>query len=542
MPLPTPLCRPLDASLHSWNPDAQRRDPVLETENIEDRFQIQLKIHELQAHDGTHRIPVSMDDNAPSTPIPLGPASRIFMLWCSTLVLAPFSQPPAGEAPKESKIPAAPDPGEPRTESLSGTIQGLVTYPAGTGEALQAGARRIPLNEVISIQFPGKKVSRQEVLILLRGGDSLFATLTGGDADQVTFRANSVHPALGPETLSVPLEAIRGIGFPGKYRDPEEGLTQVRRWFARKSGTASRPADSPAGDPGKIPSNGLGADRVLLDEGAELEGVLQKIDAVTAVFQSGAVGEVRLPLQKVRAVWISDEGIPGALGRSSTAKDLGEAIVAIVQCQDGSTLSGRLLSIRSAPPGPGSGERPATGGEVRLKSEALGEVGSPLGRVDRISLRGGRCLFLSDLQPVKVSHKPDLFRPWDIQFDLSATGDPLKLRGRVHPKGLGMHSHTRADFDLGGAQAARFQAVLGMDDSARPETLKAREIGAGTAIFRVHVDGKVAFEKQLAWSDPPLPVDIPVEGAAILGLELDYGTGFLIQGRGNWADARIIKK
>ena len=162
-------------------------------------------------------------------------------------------------------------------------------------------------------------------------------------------------------------------------------------------------------------------------------------------------------------------------------------------------------------------------------------------RVRSVSFRGGRCQYLSDLEPEKVSYRDDLFSRWELSRDLSATGDPIRIRGKPFLKGLGMHSYCRADFALG-AGYSRFQAVLGMDDRAKPETAKALEIGAGSGVFRVYLDGKVAFEKEVSFRDPPCPVDLPVEGARQLGLELDYGKGYLILGRGDWADARIIRK
>jgi hypothetical protein len=253
-------------------------------------------------------------------------------------------------------------------------------------------------------------------------------------------------------------------------------------------------------------------------EGAELSGVLVKIDAEQIHFQSKTAGDVKIPLLNVRALSVAAVAAqpPPPAG-----------ITAVAQFQDGSSLSGRLLSL----------------GEdgLRLAAPGLGEVSATLDRVLVLSFRGGRCQYLSDLDPSRVTHRQDLFAPWEIRRDQSATRGTIRIRGRDFQKGLGMHSHSRADYDLAG-RYSRFQVVMGMDDSARPESSEARRIGAGAAIFRIYVDDKVVIEKQLSWSDPPFPVDLPLDGARLLSLELDYGPGFLVLGRGDWADARIIRK
>ena len=104
-----------------------------------------------------------------------------------------------------------------------------------------------------------------------------------------------------------------------------------------------------------------------------------------------------------------------------------------------------------------------------------------------------------------------------------------------------MHSYCRADYALDG-KYLKFQTVIGMDDLARPPGSQAENVGGGIAIFRVYVDDRKVLDRELSWSDSALPIDIPIEGAHVLSLELDYGKGFLVLDRGNWGDARIIQE
>ncbi len=457
----------------------------------------------------------------------------------------PAKAPPSPRAPSQPKVeavppPSEPRPGEPLVETISGTLQGSIRFPAGQGTeppALQVGSQAIPLGEVLFVRFSPRKVSLEDAFLLLRNGDLLFATLRGGDESEIRLSAGAARSPKGNGELSIPLEVIRGIGFPRRFQDPSDGIAQIRRWFLSLPEKAA-----PAGPGGTKAAGAGGEDRVLLDEGAELTGILQKIDGEAVHFQSATAGDVRLPLAKVRAVLVSEEiSAKGEARRDEPAG--GAGITAVVGYQDGSALSGRLLAIspRSAAATPAPGGEAEGAGEIRLASKALGEVMAPLDRVLEVSIQGGRCRYLSDLKPVQVAHKKDYFHPRDVQRDLCAAGDPLALRGRTYRKGLGMLSHTRADYDLAG-RAVKFQAVIGMDDHARPETVEAMRAGCGTAVFRVLVDGQVKFEKQLSWSDPPLPISIPTEGTKALGLELDYGKGFLVLGFGDWAEARVILK
>jgi hypothetical protein len=452
----------------------------------------------------------------------------------------------AGRKEAERAVPLTPRPGVPVVETITGSLEGPLTYPSG-GAAGQASIRtvhsEVSLSDVLFIRFAEKKVSMPESLLFLRGGDELFASLLGGDESEIQFKAYAARPAAAGETFHLALDGLRGIGFPRRFKDERGGAAEIRRWLS--------------GPPRKKTEGGgkaaVGEDRVLLVEGAELSGVLRKIDAEALQFQSTTAGEVRLPLKKVRALALAAlvEGKgeksdrPGKKGPA--ASERGPEV--LVQYQDGSGLAGRLLALRSesAPPAgspewtPAREESASSSGTIKLLSETLGEVTASLDRVRVLSFRGGRCQFLSDLEPRKVTHGDDLFGPWELQRDLSATREPIRIRGRDYAKGLGMHSRSRVDYALSG-NYSRFQSILGMDDRARPETAEAQKIDGGKAIFRVYVDDKVAFEKELSWSDPPLPVDLPVEGAQVLGLELDYGPGFLVLDRGDWAEARIIKK
>ncbi len=424
--------------------------------------------------------------------------------------------------------------GLPQVEAIGGTVQGPVVFPAGgNGPArrFKVGDREIPDDEVVFIRFPDRFQAPAEALAFLRGGGEIFATIEGGDEGSIILRAVAARaegsPADGPSAVRLTLshEALQCLGFPQRVSRSGNAVAELRRWLKRpqKPGAGGdAPADSAANE----------KDRLLLTEGAELSGLLQKIDAAAVHFQTDAAGEVKLPIEKVRAVALSEVSGPISGQRAAGAPPAPQGgppsgPEVLVQFQDGGSLLGVLLTLDAT--------------QVKLKTAAAGTIVSPIEQVQTIGVRSGRCRFLSDIEPLRVVNRGDLFKSQEMRRDLSVTGDPITLRGREFKKGLGMLSHCRADYDLKG-EYSRFQALIGMDDRARPETQEARDASGGIAVFRVIIDDKVAMEKQLGWSDPPLPVDVAIDGARTLSLELDYGPGFLVLDRGDWADARIIRK
>lgn len=140
---------------------------------------------------------------------------------------------------------------------------------------------------------------------------------------------------------------------------------------------------------------------------------------------------------------------------------------------------------------------------------------------------------LSDLKPVEYKFTPYLSTHWPLMQDRNVVGGELRLRGTAYPKGLGMHSKSRVTYDLK-EQYSRFQAVIGIDDSAG---------GRGTAVFSVEVDGKRLFTSQpLTGMSPAFSVKpIDLRGKKRLTLIVDYGPRGDILDHADWCDAVLIK-
>jgi hypothetical protein len=202
-------------------------------------------------------------------------------------------------------------------------------------------------------------------------------------------------------------------------------------------------------------------------------------------------------------------------------------VPAVVDLAQGDQIPAFLREIR--------GEAPARKVAIRFRGSRTEEVEEiPEGWIRRIRFSSDRVVFLSDIQPVMVDEAPLLGTrttfPW--RRDLAASGSPLRLGGRSYRKGIGVHSRSVLEFDLG----ARFRSLagtLGLDESAGAE--------AGVS-FRVFADGKELYSKGFRAGDPAGNLSLPVDGVNRLRLEVDYGDdGVDFGDHADWADLRVTR-
>ncbi|MBI4569135.1 MAG: NPCBM/NEW2 domain-containing protein [Planctomycetes bacterium] len=181
------------------------------------------------------------------------------------------------------------------------------------------------------------------------------------------------------------------------------------------------------------------------------------------------------------------------------------------------------------------------GGVWSLRHVDLGLLRLPEATVLGVSVESDRRRFLSDLAPLAVDEGPGLaplegtgFNPFPLTRDADVLGARLRLGGREHPRGLGVHARSRLAFAPGDADL--FLATVGLTDAAGR---------LGSVIFRVYIEGKAApaFDSGVMRAgDPPRPVRVEVGGAARVILEVtDAGDGPR-QDRAAWAGARFVRK
>ena len=396
----------------------------------------------------------------------------------------------------------------------AGSTCEVVQHP--DGPRLRFGERQYALDEILFLRFthiastPEPAGARpaegpSPVVLELQGGDRLLGTVASGDEERIRLRSAS----WGGKDLDVSVDHLVSLIVPDAFSSAAT-LADFRRKVLAK-----RPP----------------VDRLHLAAGDRIDGILEAAEPKGVRFTKENLGELLYPYEKVMAVQLADLG-------DEPAPEEANGMVTVLHLADGSVLSGALEGIST---------------EVfRLAHATLGAIDIPVRSLLQVSVRGGRCQFLSDLE-VKRAHEHlgilttggEGERTQGLRLphvrDLSVLGTPLRMGRQTFAKGLGVHAYSLLEYDLGG-EFQRFQATVGLDDSARPLPGSGKSFSP-SVVFRIYVDGKKLREVPLSYKDAPRSVDVDVTSGETLGIEVDFGSSsFLpVRARANWADARIIK-
>ena len=112
-------------------------------------------------------------------------------------------------------------------------------------------------------------------------------------------------------------------------------------------------------------------------------------------------------------------------------------------------------------------------------------------------------------------------------------GKPMNLAGKLYSRGLYCHATSRVVVHLPGP-ARSFQAVVGVDSNEQTSG------GRGSVVFAVIAGGKTLFRSPLLREGmPAVPVDVPLEGARELTLQVNDGGDGISCDQSDWADARV---
>ncbi len=117
--------------------------------------------------------------------------------------------------------------------------------------------------------------------------------------------------------------------------------------------------------------------------------------------------------------------------------------------------------------------------------------------------------------------------------DTSLDGEPLKMKNTSYSKGLAVHSRCVLTYALDG-QFTKFKTTVGFDDAAGKQ---------GNVSCRVLADGKELFAKPVLKADQdPQAIDVSVQDAKTLTLEIDFGDNEDTGDRVIWAEPRLFRK
>jgi hypothetical protein len=355
-------------------------------------------------------------------------------------------------------------------EITSIDAKGQITFQA-------AGQKRqLPMDELVA--WGACLEPKRTPILVLAGGGLLVADVLSSDKENLSAESDIIG------RLKLPWDTLAGVVFqlPPALKDRDALLDRI----VRAEGES---------------------DRLLLDNGDELTGLVEKIEE-DAVKLSTNVGPVNIEIGRVAAIIFNP-----ALRRKVSS----EGSKIWLGLSDGSRLSASSVRLD------------ASNLQLTVMGQTWKTVPKNLVFLQPLS---GRAVYLSELKPSDYHFVPFLDLTWPYRIDRGVTGTWLRAGGVLYLKGIGMHTAARLSYTLG-QPYKQFQAELAVDDSAS---------GGGSVRFRLFVDGREKFTSDtIRGGMKPVPISVDITGAKQLDLIVDYADRADVLDHADWLSARLIK-
>ena len=359
-------------------------------------------------------------------------------------------------------------------EAVTGQLVALDATPAVTLR-VDGKERRIPCADLQALVLREDAPARSgsDASVVLRDGHVLRGALRGGNSRAVVLHSPVFR------AVECPLQAVARVELPAAQ--PAQPL---------------EPADR--------------HDRLLFVNGDMVDGTVKSFAADGIRFHSELLGELDVGFDRLTAIAFA--------AQSGKAPAAPKGVVAIAHADDGTQVAGQVRSLAD--------------GRLELRTLFGPTLSLDVTRVLRLEFRGGRLVYLSDLEPAAVKETPFFDLVWNYRRDRSVDGNPLRLGQHTYRKGLGVHSRCELTYALDGAYR-RFLAEVGIDE----------EVGdKGNVDVTVLVDGKVRLERKgVTGRADPIPIALDIQGASRLTLVVDFGRELDICDHADWANARLIR-
>ena len=364
---------------------------------------------------------------------------------------------------------------------------------------LDSDRRRLPLEQISQIEqsVPASAAQPADYTIRFLNDDSLRAYEVQGDVESLEFGW------AGHDASKLPIRAVRSI----RLRAPTKALNE--EW-------AQMLAAEYEGDALVIRRSATALDY--------LEGVIIDFDTTQVIFRYN--GE-EIPVKKEKL-----EGM--IFFRPQTAKSSKPAI----RLQFGSEQIGATAVRMPAQ---------TSAAEVQVLLSDDFSFLAKLSKLSRVDFDTGRIVYLSEIKPTDVVVTPAISSTpvpeglrrliYQPRMNVDFEGRPLQLFWptredlQTYAKGIAAHSRTEMSFRLDG-EFATLRGTVGLDPSCTPD--------ANVHVI-VTVDGQQAELLHLQRENPPMDLDVALDGARQLQITIDYGDGVDLGDRVHLCNLRAVK-
>jgi hypothetical protein len=337
-------------------------------------------------------------------------------------------------------------------------------------DGARLGGHKVTANELFRLRQDRAKLPpcpEADHLVLVGGARVPFRQLRM-EEDHLKFR----HPDLGTADVSVPLSIVNAVWRAAPSRELRPDAACRRFISAKRSG-----------------------DVMVLRNGDTITGTLASLgDKV--VFEAGK--------SKRTANWdqVSAIGLNSSLLSKEKPGDKHWRIV--------------VAASRTSPGGRFTVIQPEVKDEkLQAKTTFGATLTVPVERVLSLQPEGTKAVPLSSLVPTKYDYFPYLDEKAKWSADATEAGTDLRVGGSTWGRGVSLRAHSRIEYAVTGH--ARFEALVGLDD---------QEGKRGKAKCVILVDGKAKAEHELEWGKAAALIQVPLDGAKSLAIEVRHaGSG-----------------
>jgi len=373
-------------------------------------------------------------------------------------------------------------------ETISGTtVKGQLDSIDENGALTGKGLENLTISQILSIKFNTKPVAKTAgaKIALVDGGSMVVKNLTI-DGESISF-----DPVAGIRQIS--MQSIRSILLLDNVEVPESVMAA-------------------ASD----------RDQVII-ESAKSKGKLTKVSGVLESLSNGELSlnfkgkSQTINLEKVKVVGI-------VIADLGTQKVKGTA--AEVSLDNADFIKGALKEISKS--------------EITLELTGQKTLRIDRNHVSEIKIESENIVWLSSLEPVEASVRPEFTvqRPW--QRNRSVLGNPMRLMVAVDSadpvattfnSGIGTQSWSRIVFS-NDKEHNRFKATVGVDMETR---------GRGDCVMSVKGDGIQLWRGRVQGGKPAVDIDVDIKGIQRVELIVEPGEQLDLADHANWAKARFLK-
>jgi hypothetical protein len=374
-----------------------------------------------------------------------------------------------------------PKPGETTRIPLADLVQATLTWQERISAAPRHSTAQ-PKSAATQANAPRWKLE-------LANGDRITASLKSWDDNSITFSASTLEDS----DVTVPIDQVQALWTPAEQ-------------LAFKARAIGTPA--------------TGVDVAYVEKDGDVKAVTGQVTGADQEFLKfkWEGQERKIRLERLVGLVLSQREQPATPNRDAYE---------LFTLSTGELISGNLAGFEK-----GDGGSGAAFVVKPLVAASAPAFHVPLAKLEKITIKNGAVVWLTDLTPSSVVQTPYFDRLIPYRIDKNLSGGKLALTDGAVDRGIAVHSKCFLAYDIGG-RFETFRAKVGFQQD---------EGKLGRAAIRVVADDKVLWEDpDLKGPARPAVLNLDIKGVKTLRLEVDYGKEQDVGDQIVWGEPRLVR-